>query len=161
MLKRMLSKQSLTFVGLCYINTLAKTFTYNRKEKLKSRKQLEALFSKGRTFLCFPVKVFYMLPELPSDNIIKTGVGASSRQYKKAVQRNRIKRLLREAYRLNKQPLHQFLQGYNRQLVVFLLYVDKQMPKKDSIQTKMPVILEKLMSEVSRQFNDEALKNKD
>src|SRR4051812_20832848 len=102
-----------------------------------------------------------MLPEAPLDNVVKAGVGASSRTFKKAVQRNRIKRLLREAYRLNKQPLHHFLQTHNRQLVVFLLYIDKQMPQKDSIQTKMPVILEKLMSEVSRQFNDEALKNKD
>jgi len=139
---------------------LAKTFTYNKKEKLKSRKQLEAIFSKGRTFLFFPVKVFYLLPETPLDNIVKTGVGASSRTFKKAVQRNRIKRLLREAYRLNKQPLHQFLQIHNRQLVVFLLYIDKQMPKKNSIQTKMPVILEKLISELSKLFEDETLKSK-
>jgi len=140
---------------------MAKTFTYNKKEKLKSRKQLDALFSKGRTFLLFPVKVFYMLPEAPLDNIVKAGVGASSRQFKKAVQRNRIKRLLREAYRLNKQPLHQFLQTHNRQLVVFLLYVDKQMPQNNIIQAKMPVILERLMSELSKQFNNETLKSKE
>jgi ribonuclease P protein component len=138
---------------------LGKTFTYNKKEKLKSRKQLEALFSKGRTFLHFPVKVVYMLPEVPLDNIVKAGVGASSRQFKKAVQRNRIKRLLREAYRLNKQPLHQFLQTHNRQLVVFLLYIDKQMPQKNIIQAKMPVILERLMGELTRQFDGETSKN--
>jgi ribonuclease P protein component len=140
---------------------LAKTFTYNKQEKLKSRKQLEALFSKGRTLLLFPVKVFYLLPETPLDNVVKTGVGASSRTFKKAVQRNRIKRLLREAYRVNKKPLHQFLQTHNRQLVVFLLYVDKQMPKNNSIQAKMPVILEKLISELSKQFADTAFKNSD
>ena len=140
---------------------MAKTFTYNKKEKLKSRKQLDALFSKGRTFLLFPVKVFYMLPETPLDHTVKAGVGASSRQFKKAVQRNRIKRLLREAYRLNKQPLHQFLQTHNLQLVVFLLYVDKQMPQNNSIQVKMPVILERLMSELSKQFDNETLKSKE
>jgi ribonuclease P protein component len=140
---------------------MAKTFTYNKKEKLKSRKQLEALFSKGSTFLLFPVKVFYMLPDTPLDNIVKAGVGASSRQYKKAVQRNRIKRLLREAYRLNKQPLHQFLQTHKRQLVVFLLYIDKQMPQNNNIHAKMPVILERLMGELSRQFDKEASKSKD
>ncbi len=102
-----------------------------------------------------------MLPETPLNNIVKAGVGASSRQFKKAVQRNRIKRLLREAYRLNKQPLHQFLQTHNRQVVVFLLYVDKQMPQDNSIQTKMPVVLERLMSELSRRFDSEALRNKD
>jgi ribonuclease P protein component len=140
---------------------LAKTFTYNKKEKLKSRKQLEALFSKGRTFLHFPVKVFYMLPETPLDNVVKAGVGAGSRQFKKAVQRNRIKRLLREAYRLNKQPLHRFLQTHKRQLVVFLLYIDKQMPQNNSIQAKMPVILERLVSELSGQFDREASRSKD
>lgn len=135
---------------------LAKSFTYNKKEKLKSRKQLEALFSKGKTLLHFPIKIFYLLPEAPSDNIIKTGVGASSRNFKKAVQRNRIKRLLREAYRLNKQPLHQFLQAQNRQLVVFLLYVDKGMPQKGIIQTKMPLALEKLVKELAKQFESKA-----
>src|SRR4051812_17115020 len=102
-----------------------------------------------------------MLPEAPLDNVVKAGVGASSRQFKKAVQRNRIKRLLREAYRLNKQPLHQFLQTHNQQLVVFFLYIDKQMPQNNSIQAKMPVILERLMGELSKQFNNETLKSKE
>ncbi|TKK68538.1 ribonuclease P protein component [Ilyomonas limi] len=139
---------------------MTKRFTYTKKEKLKSRKQLEALFSKGNTLLHFPVKVFYMLPDVPIDNIVKAGVGASSRNFKKAVQRNRIKRLLREAYRLNKQPLHRFLETHNRQLIVFLLYVDKGMPQKSIIQNKMPVVLEKLMKELARQVADEAAPNK-
>ena len=134
---------------------MAKTFTYNKQEKLKSRKQLEALFSKGKTLLVYPVKVFYRLPEAPLDNVVKTGVGVSSRTFKKAVQRNRIKRLLREGYRLNKLPLHQFLQTHNKQLVIFLLYVDKSMPQKNSIQTKMPLVLEKLMNELAKQFTIE------
>ena len=135
---------------------MPKIFTYNKQEKLKSRKQLEALFGKGNILLLFPVKVFYMLPETPLDNIVKAGVGASSRTFKKSVQRNRIKRLLREAYRLNKLPLHQFLQAHNRQLIVFLLYVDKSLPQKGIIQTKMPLALEKLMHELAGQFSKES-----
>lgn len=99
-----------------------------------------------------------MPAETPQDHIIKVGVGASSRNFKKAVQRNRIKRLLREAYRLNKLPLHQFLQTHDKQLVVFLLYVDKQMPQQNNIQNKMPAILEKLMSELIKQLQSESKK---
>lgn len=123
-------------------------FTYNKKEKLKSRKQLQVLFSSGHTLLHFPVKVFYTLAATPLDNRIKAGVGASSRQYKKAVQRNRIKRLLREAYRLNKGPLHQFLAQHNQQLVVFFLYIDKQLPQPGVLHAKMPAVLNKLIEQL-------------
>lgn len=132
---------------------MAKTFTYNKQEKLKSRKQLEALFAKGKSLLFFPVKVIYLMPDTPMDNLIKTGVGASSRTFKKAVQRNRIKRLLREAYRLHKHPLHRFLEEHNCQLILFLLYIDKGLPRKNSIEAKMGAILDKLMQDLSKQLD--------
>lgn len=94
-----------------------------------------------------------MLPEAPLDNVVKAGVGASSRNFKKAVQRNRIKRLLREGYRLNKLPLHQFLQAHNKQLIIFMLYIDKSLPQKNIIPTKMPLVLEKLMNELTKQLD--------
>ena len=87
---------------------MTKAFSYNKQEKLKSKKQLDHVFKSGKNFTLFPVKVFFVFTE-EQDNIIKTGVGVSSRFFKKAVHRNRIKRLLREAYRTEKLPLHIFL----------------------------------------------------
>jgi ribonuclease P protein component len=122
-------------------------FSYNKKEKLKSKKQLDNLFAEGKSFSIFPVKVFYAFAT-EQDNIIKTGVGVSSKYFKKAVHRNRIKRLLREAYRTEKQPLHFYLNNNKKQLTVFLLFIDKAMPQCDLLKAKMKLCIERLIREL-------------
>ncbi len=124
---------------------MSTVFTYGKKEKLKRRKLLTELFAGRQSFLIFPIKVFYLQPAQPMDNRVKAGVGSNSRNFKKAVDRNRIKRLLREAYRLNKLPLHQYLDEQNQQVVVFFLYVDKTLPQKGWLQSKMPLVISELI----------------
>jgi len=128
---------------------MAKTFTYRKEEKLKSRKLMQELFSKGKSFTVFPLKVLYFIPSAKSDFKIKAGAGASSRNFKKAVDRNRIKRILRECYRTEKLPLHQFLSEHNKQVVIFLLYIDKVLPEYKLIKNKMPVVIQRLMKELN------------
>jgi len=123
---------------------LAKEFSYNKKEKLKSKKQLDQLFQKGKSFTVFPVKVFYALAD-EQDNVTKTGVGVSSRHFKKAVHRNRIKRLLREAYRTEKQALHTYLNNNKKQLVLFLLFIDKALPQYALVKDKMKLCIQRLI----------------
>jgi ribonuclease P protein component len=126
---------------------LIKTFTYNKKEKLKSKKQLGKLFAEGKSFSVFPIKAFYAFAD-EQDNIIKTGVGVSSKNFKKAVHRNRIKRLLREAYRTEKLPLHIYLSSNKKQLALFLLFVDKVMPQYNLLKTRMKLCIERLIKEL-------------
>lgn len=126
----------------------AKTFSYNKKEKLKSKKQLNKLFANSKSFVVFPIKVFYVLNE-EQNNIIKTGVGVSSRHFKKAVQRNRVKRLLREAYRLEKQPLHIYLNNNKKQLALFLLFIDKELPQYILLKEKMKLCMQRLIKELN------------
>ena len=123
---------------------MAKEFSYNKKEKLKSKKQLDELFQKGKSFTVFPVKIFYAFAD-EQDNVIKTGVGVSSRHFKKAVHRNRIKRLLREAYRTEKQPLHAYLNNNEKQLVLFLLFIDKELPPYGLLKEKMRLSIQRLI----------------
>jgi ribonuclease P protein component len=123
---------------------LAKEFSYNKKEKLKSRKQLDQLFQSGKSLTVFPVKIFYALAE-EQNNVIKTGVGVSSRHFKKAVHRNRIKRLLREAYRTEKLPLHAHLNNNKKQLVLFLLFIDKELPQYALVKEKMKLCIQRLI----------------
>ena len=133
---------------------MTKAFSYNKTEKLKSRKQLDILFAKGKSFTVFPVKVWYAYAE-EQDNILKTGVGVSSRNFKKAVHRNRVKRLLREAYRTEKQPLQTYLNNTEKKLAVFLLFVDKALPAYNLVKEKTGLCIQRLI----KQLNEVDIKN--
>ena len=127
---------------------MAGTFSYNKFEKLKSSKQIELLFAQGKSISSFPVKVFY----LPVDNSplhpVQVGVGVSARNFKKAVDRNTIKRRLREAYRLHKLPLHEHLMAQQKSVAVFILWIDKQLPTTEALQDLMPAVVEKLIKQL-------------
>jgi ribonuclease P protein component len=124
------------------------TFSYNKFEKLKSRKQIELLFAKGKSIASFPVKVFYLPVEHTPVHPVQVGVGVSARNFKKAVDRNTIKRRMREAYRLHKLPLHEHLVAQQKSVVVFILWIDKQMPTTAALQDLMPTVIEKLIKQL-------------
>ena len=94
-----------------------------------------------------------MFVDEPMDFPLKIGVSASSKKFKKAVDRNRIKRLVKEYYRMNKHPLHNFLNVDGKQLVVFFMYIDKGLPEHALLKRKMPLIIEKLISTLSEATN--------
>ena len=124
------------------------TFSYNKFEKLKSRKQIERLFAKGKSIASFPVKVFYLPVEYTPVHPVQVGVGVSARNFKKAVDRNNIKRRMREAYRLHKLPLHEHLVAQQKSVAVFILWIDKQMPTTAALQDLMPTVIEKLIKQI-------------
>lgn len=127
---------------------MAGTFSYNKFEKLKSRKQIELLFAKGKSISAFPVKVFYLPVEHTPVHPVQVGVGVSARNFKKAVDRNTIKRRMREAYRLHKLPLHEQLVAQQKSVAVFILWIDKQMPTTAALQDLMPAVIEKLIKQL-------------
>src|ERR1700742_2667246 len=96
-------------------------YTWTKVEKLKSRKRIDEVFKKGRNFSVFPFKVFYLLTAGGAPSV-QAGFGAGSRHFKRAVDRNRIKRLCREAYRLQQQPLLHQLEVRGQTLAAFFVY---------------------------------------
>ena len=121
----------------------AKTFTYSGPEKLKSRKLLNQVFAEGKSLNVFPLKITYTTKEKVGSSIAQIGVGVSSRHFKKAVDRNRVKRLLRESYRLQKFSLLELIPD-KKQLSVFILFVGKGISDTSLIPEKMQLILQKL-----------------
>ena len=119
--------------------------TLGKLERLKRRKAIEQLFKKGKHFSVFPLRVSYaFIPYI--DSSLQAGFSASSRHFGKSTDRNRIKRLMREAYRLQKQQLQEATVKGNVKLALFFVYVGKELPDYTIVSEKIGVILQRLTS---------------
>ncbi len=120
---------------------MAKQFTLGKNERLKSRKAIEQLFKEGKRFSVTPYRIFYTKNETEG---LLVGVGAGTRNFKKAVDRNRIKRLTKEAWRLQKNELQEKLQSQKKGLHVFFIYTGKEIPEYEQVFVAVKIVLEKL-----------------
>ena len=118
---------------------MAKDASFGKLEKLKSRKLVEELFARGNSQNVFPIRISFKFSILAENEkaLMQAGFSVSKRNFKKAVDRNRIKRLLREAYRLQKKELLQWLNEQQKQGIVFFIYADRQMPDYQGIFATM------------------------
>jgi ribonuclease P protein component len=123
---------------------VAKQFTLGKNERLKSRKSIEQLFSEGKKIVITPFRVLYMLTRTEEKSSLLFGTGVSAKNFKKAVDRNRIKRLMREAYRLQKKNLQEKIEANKIQLNVFFIYTGRELPEYDEVYKKMSIVLNKL-----------------
>ncbi len=122
---------------------MKKQFTLGTNERLKSRKQIELLFNKGKKFTITPFRVYYLFNQMANPPL-QFGVGVSNKNFKKAVDRNKIKRQVRDAYRLQKISLHQKLKDKKYQFSVFLIYTSKEMLEYSEVFVQINKILDKL-----------------
>ena len=122
-------------------------YTFKKDERLKSRKQIEHLFNDGQRFSVSLFRIFYSLQNNPAsiNQSLQAGFGASSRNFKTAVDRNRIKRLIKEAWRLQKNSLHDHLHEEKKKLSVFILYMGKDIPEYELVFEKIGIIINRLI----------------
>jgi ribonuclease P protein component len=136
---------------------LPSAFTYKKTDKLKSRKQTQHLFSTGQAINVFPIRLIYTIEPMESNaesasatSLLQAGVGAPSRTFRKAVQRNRVKRLLREAYRLEKPNFISQAALDNKRVNLFFLYTDALVLTQVEIQGKLKEVLSILVSKLNK-----------
>jgi ribonuclease P protein component len=122
-------------------------FTYPKQEKLKSKKLIEQLFTEGQSVTAFPLRLVYLGTTFDDAVIAKTGVSVSKRHFKTAVDRNHIKRLLREVYRLNKAV---YFNNLTTQHAFMILYIGKEKPSFAQIETRMKLLFEKFSNTFSK-----------
>jgi ribonuclease P protein component len=130
------------------ITYILKEFTLRKNERLKHRKLIERLFKEGRNFSVFPFRIYYLFAD-ESAAPLQAGFSASARNFKKAVDRNRIKRITREAYRLQKKELRDLLTNRQQNMAVFFVYTDKQLPAFGVIKARVQTIIQKLITIVN------------
>jgi ribonuclease P protein component len=116
---------------------MVKRFGFGEKEKLKSRKKIDELFAKGKSFTVSPIRVSYQFILSTDETVLQAGVTVGKKYFKKAVDRNRIKRLLREAYRLQKNELKETMKQKSLKGYVFFMYTDKEIASFTVIKEAM------------------------
>ncbi|HZI01195.1 MAG TPA: ribonuclease P protein component [Flavisolibacter sp.] len=134
--------------AFCYFekrNTI-RQYTLHKQERLKKRKVIEAIFREGISFGAYPFRVFYLKQarETDADSLLQFGVAVSKKYFKKAVDRNRIKRQIREIYRVEKLSLKARLETEQQTLQLFFVYTGKEKTAFALLQSKLQHILQRL-----------------
>jgi ribonuclease P protein component len=140
------------------------TYTFSAAEKLKRKADFDDLFRSGSSFFAAPLKVYYtfttviLTPSAPettappqAKGVCKVGFSVPKKLIKKAVHRNRVKRLLREAYRLHKHKLIAALaqkQHAPLRCNLFFVYTDTQLPPYRLVEEKMKYAIRRLVKTV-------------
>lgn len=127
-------------------------FTFNKDEKLKQKKLIEQLFKEGKSISVFPLRLVYLKINHKGNSLLQAGVSVAKRNFKLAVDRNSLKRRMREAYRLKKQNIYTLI---TEKYILMFIYIDHEIQPSKVIHLTMEQLLQKL---IIRILNDTAQK---
>lgn len=124
--------------------------TLCKEERLCSKKVIEQLFSGGaKSLSAFPVRAVFMLTERTEGSTpVSILISVSKKKFKRAVKRNRMKRLVREAYRKNKHDLIRLMEEKGQRLVIAFIYLDNELHTAENIEIKIKDILGRVMNKL-------------
>ncbi|WP_334055966.1 ribonuclease P protein component [Polaribacter sp. P097] len=127
-------------------------YTLGKQERLKSKKLIEKLYKEGSSVKAFPLRMVFLQTEHTSEYPAQMGVSVAKRNFKKAPDRNRLKRLMRESYRLQKEIVYD---NADKPYVFMISYLGKEEKEYHEIYTKMNKLLHLFVSEIKNKKNDE------
>ena len=129
--------------------------TFKKEERLCSRKHLDLLFKEGSSFLIYPFRVTQLsLPPIP-EAFAKVVINVPKKRYKRAVDRNLLKRRIREVYRLNKeQLLYPTLQETQMLTLISLQFVGKEIYPVSLLEKKMILVFKRLLDNLPKDAFD-------
>lgn len=120
-------------------------YTYPKTEKLKSKKSIGLLFSEGQSVSKYPLRLVYVENSFENEELIKFGVSVSKKYFKNAVDRNRLKRILRECYRLNKSSIQE---SVTKPMALMFFYQSKEVLSYQEINEKTIRLFEKFSEKI-------------
>ena len=123
-------------------------FEFSKKQKLCNETAIKEIFSNGKAFIIYPIRLVWK-EEVNSDDVaIKSIIVVPKKQLKLASERNIVRRRMKEAYRLNKAEIEHFLVNKNRQLNVAIVYQNEKILSYKAIEKKIKLILGRLKEEI-------------
>lgn len=124
-------------------------YTFKKGERLKSKKLIESLFCEGKRLKSASLQMVFLQIEHDSDNLYQAGFSVTKKRFKRAVDRNRIKRLMRESYRLQKHQLvvHNS-ENYTKKYVFMFIYIADNIHSYQTIEQSMIELLEKFKNSI-------------
>lgn len=117
---------------------------FSSKERLKSKKVIDNLFKEGKSVNNSGFTLVYLVQTHETFYPIKAGFSVPKRYFKKAVDRNRIKRQMREVYRLEKKMIYEKLAQKNLQVALMCIYKGKTLPSFETVKTALQFCLQKI-----------------
>ena len=126
-------------------------YTLGKLERLKSKKLIERLYQDGSSVKTFPLRMMFLQTKHTSDFPCQVGVSVAKRNFKLAVDRNRIKRLMRETYRLQKEIVYDNLE---MPYVFMISYIGKEEVKYEELFSKMNKLLTLFVEETKKIKNE-------
>jgi len=115
--------------------------TFTKDERLSSRKIITSLFELGNVITIPPFRLNWMITPLASSSPAQIAFGVPVKNFRSAVDRNRIKRQLREVYRKNKMPVYALLKSRNKQCALMIVFIGKTKPSFAEIEKKLTLTL--------------------
>lgn len=125
-------------------------FTFSRQERLSSLKEIETLFSEGHSLMKYPLRIIWREYPDPVEVPVRVLISVSKKKFSKAVDRNRVKRLIRESYRLLKPVFYEALPA-DRSFQIGLIYVGKEILDFETIQKGLSKALERLITQIRQE----------
>jgi ribonuclease P protein component len=123
--------------------------TFKKEERLYNKRLIDELFHNGSSFLCYPFKASWLITDVPQQFPAQILFSVSKKRFKRAVDRNLIKRRMREAYRLSKQQhLYDLLNAADKKIVLSLGYIGKDIEPYNLVEKKMLKLFVQLNKEL-------------
>lgn len=122
--------------------------SFSAHERIKSRKLLELLYEKGDQINLFPYRLKFLRVDFEKGSQVQIVISVPKRNVKKAVRRNRLRRQIKEAYRLNKEDLLSQFTREEKGLALFLVYGGKDEHTYAELEQKLIELLKKLQKRI-------------
>jgi ribonuclease P protein component len=111
--------------------------TFKKEERISIQKEIDLLFTTGTSFLSYPLRIVYVKKRPLSGSNAAVLISVPKKRFKRAVNRNRIKRLIRETYRLNKNPFLEFLKEKDTGVLIAFLYIGSEISGYKEMESAM------------------------